>query len=358
MSSVTAVKCSKPQGEYCRLHNPAPKGFVSAEDALKKASKDFRQQQNQQASLSAFVNKHFSSFQDINEQRCLPEGVPEYIADHIVASNEKLQHLDEFQRKALAGYTSFAAGVCNQVLLNGVTENTFYEDAPLWRETDSAPTDFLTADDLADYMETLDGVLATRQEESRILYRGIPLYSKLHDQIGASIGKELRHGDVKGLVAGLQEFYKPGTVIKNETYLSTSLSAYYAADRTTNMSDTKALESYSQWRVETPAGILFEMKTNAGLDFTGAARHNAYEREVAVPRETYFKVVNVYVQPESYDTISGYDFKDSTEKELETFTNIAAVVQMVEVDKHGREISHTKPHVPERSAHEVVLGKD
>jgi hypothetical protein len=340
MSTATATKCSKPKGAYCRLHNPEPKGYQSAEQALQKAEQDFHK------------THPGISFQKTDETRHLPEGVPEKIADHIALSNKQLAHLSDEQKKALNGYTGFAAGVCNSILISNEFSYEYYDEAPLWKEAPGGACDFVSREDLVDYMETIDTILAPRQAEQRVVYRGIPIYSSLHDEIGAKIGKKLAFADEEGLMEGLKAYYKPGTVIKNETYLSTTHSAFYAADRAGNETDTKN-DFYQRKKV--PLGIMFELKTNAGLDVTGAARHNAYEREVVLPRETYFKVVSVEVKPAKYDTVSGFDhLNDPNDREAETFTNLAAVVQMVEVDKNGKEIHSTRPHHPERQIRDII----
>lgn len=340
MSTATATKCSKPKGAYCRLHNPEPKGYQSAEEALQKAEQDFRK------------THPGVSFQKPGETRHLPEGIPEKIADHIALSNQHLAHLSADEKQALAGYTGFAAGVCNSVLMEDEFSYHYYDEAPLWREADHAPCDFVSREELIDYMETIDTILAPRQTEQRVVYRGIPIYSSLHDEIGAKIGKKLTFSDVEGLMEGLKAYYKPGTVIKNEHYLSTTASAYYAADRSQNTHNTKK----TYWETaKAPLGIVFELKTNAGLDVTGASRRNAYEREVVLPRETYFKVVSIDVKPAKYDTVSGFDNpRHPDDREAETFTNLAAVVQMVEVDKNGKEIHSTRPHHPERQIRDII----
>lgn len=294
------------------------------------------------------------SFQPIGETRRLPEGVPMLLNDHIEANDAKLQHLNDDERVALAGYTSFGAGVVNNVLRAGSHEvYDYYEHAPKWRET-KGPGDFADKEDFQDYLETTDRLLENREEERRVIYRGIPIYTELHDEIGDSIGKKLEIEDTDGLVQGLKEYYKPGKVLEYDTYLSTTLSANYAADRTSNSVDTKA----DYWRQPEIKGIVFEMKTNAGLDVTSVARHNAYEREVILPRETRFKVVNVEVKPDYYDTVGGYDYPSHPDELNEDkYTGIAAVVQLVEVDKDGNEIMHTEPHKPVKQISDIFTDK-
>ena len=305
--------------------------------------------QNPEA-LSKLLGKSCSTvasavqFQPVTETRKLPEGVPASITEHIKVSSDHIDAtLTPDERKALSGYTGFAAGVANTVLLDGeIKETTLYDKAPPWRET-TAPCDFSTREDLVDYLETMDSVLSERSDTQRVLYRGIPIYSPLHEEIETAIGKKIDVNDTAALMEGLQEFYKPGKVFHYPAYISTTHSAYQAADRTDNHVGTK-ITYYDSPEVK---GIMFEMKTNAGLDITGASRNHSYEREVVLPRDSHYRVESIALRPEKYDTVSGYDYiKHPEELEEGTFTNLAVVVQMVEVDKDGNEITHTEPHKP------------
>lgn len=339
--------CSKPAGEYCRLHNPAPQSrkFSSAEEVFAAVTKDL----DKRKKLAPKV-KEGVSFQSIEATRTLAAGIPQLLADHVNQNAKELEHLTHEEKIALAGYTGFGAGVCNSILLG--QEYSYYDKAPLWRES-RGPCDFVSRENLVDYMQTLDGILAPRLKEPRILYRGIPIYSSLHDEIGASIGKDLKITDTEGLVEGLKEYYKVGKTFNYDTYLSTSHSANYAADRTSNEVETKWEHDYTPAEIR---GIQFELKTNAGLDVTSAARsHYAHEREVVLPRDTHFKVTNVYVKPEVYKTVGGFDDRSNTEALVkDNYQNIAVVVQMVEVDDKGNEITHTNDHLPRKTIEEIV----
>jgi hypothetical protein len=288
---------------------------------------------------------HTVAFQPLTETRRLADGVPELISDHIKMSKDHIDTiLSPDEQKALSGYTGFAAGAANSVLLGRQTvAETLYDKAPLWRES-NVPCDFSTREDLEDYLETMDHVLSERQETQRVLYRGIPIYSGLHDEIEEGLGKKFSVEDTETMMEGLQAYYQPGKIFDFPSYISTTHSAYYAADRTKEHSGSKI--TYHD--KPTVKGIMFEMKTNAGLDVTGVSRNHSYEREVILPRGTRYRVESVILRPESYDTVSGYDYLDDPEEqEKENFTTIAAVVQLVEVDKDGNDLIHTKPHKPE-----------
>lgn len=332
---------TKPYLPTQKVKYRADKSGVSVEQWKAENPEEFAQ-------LLSTLKPHSSpvEFQDISETRRLAADIPIHIRDHIQQSRAHIDKILEPEEiKALAGYTGFAAGVCNTVLLNGATEHSYYDAALPWRETDSGPTDFSTPEDLKDYLETMDSVLSHRAEEPRVVYRGIPIYSSLRQEIADVLGKPVSVNDTEALIEGLQKFYAPGKIFDHSTYVSTTHSAHYAAERTENDAET-GISYYDNPEIQ---GILFEMKTNAGLDVTGLARFNAYEREVVLPRDTHFKVVSIHAAPGSYDTVSGYDYDTTRRRDTlieENYKKIAIVVQMVEVDSEGNEIQGTEPHIP------------
>jgi hypothetical protein len=301
--------------------------------------------------LSVLVKESFpvavpASFQSISETRRLADGIPESIAEHIEMSRNHIEStFSTEERKALSGYTGFGAGTANAVLLKGkIEESDLYDlSPPSWREHSSPPCDFHNREDLHDYLETMDNILANRQEEQRVLYRGIPIYRELQEEFESVLGKKIYITDDDAMVAGAEAYYQPGKILDFKTYVSTTHSAYYAGERTQNDVGT----NITYWDKPKVKGIVFEMKTNAGLDVTGVARNHSYEREVVLPRDTRFRVESVNLRPDSYDTVSGYDHvSDPEEREEENFTNLAVVVQLVEVDKDGNDLLHTESHKP------------
>lgn len=288
------------------------------------------------------------SFQPVSETRRLPDAIPENIADHIAISRKHIEEiLSPEEQKALSGYTGFAAGTANAVFLKGkIEDKDLYEKAPAsWREHNVPPSAFASREDLRDYLGTMDKVLSERQEEQRVLYRGMPIYSGLQKEFEAAIGQEIEINDDEAMLKGIQEYYKPGKVLEFNSYLSTSHSAFCAAERTTEISGTN-ITYYDNPGIK---GIVFEMKTNAGLDVTGVSTNHSYEREVVLPRDTRFRVDTVHLRPESYDTVSGFDHVDyPDEREEENYNGIAVVVQLVEVDEQGNDLLDTKPHIPSK----------
>ena len=342
------TKCAKPAGAYCRLHNPEPKtrNFQNLDEVFQAVD---RESAARIASRAALPSTTPSMFQGIQEERQLPDNCPADLAEHIQQSKEKLSHLQADEKIALAGYAGFAAGVCNSVLLGN--EYEYYDEAPDWRDSEG-PCDFYSREDLVDYMETMDRILESRQKSQQMLYRGIPIYDSLHDEIGDSIGKKLRVEDTEGLVEGLKEYYKPGKTFNFSTYLSTTKSADYAARRSKELMGTK-----SGYHNTPPAikGIVFELRTNAGLDITGAVRPNyEYERETVLPRDSHFKVIAVHVQPTIYSAPNSDKYRDEALGERIEYTQLAAVIQMVEVDKDGNEILDTNPRKPVPSVQDII----
>jgi hypothetical protein len=293
-----------------------------------------------------FLQAPKNHFQDISETRTLPTGIPESITEHMELSKKHIDSiLTEEEKKALSGYTGFAAGSCNAILLKGkIEDDDLYDKAPeSWREHTRPPCDFQSREDLIDYLNTMDKVLAERFPEHKTVYRGIPIYKSLQEEFEKASGESIHITDDDAMARGIQAYYQPGKILDFDTYASTTYSAYYAGERTQEDSGT----NITYWDKPQIKGIVFEMKTNAGLDVTGVARNHSYEREVILPRNTRFRVENVNVRPDSYDTVSGFDYEDDpTERLEENFRNLAVVVQLVEVDKDGNEITHTNPHEP------------
>jgi hypothetical protein len=338
MPTITASKCAKPKGEYCRLHNPAPKNqtFNNIDDVFSRVEKEASENR------TAFHQPQpaMSVFQGLDEQRTYDDSCPSDLDEHIQQSKEHIAHLDQQSRKAIHGYTVNLAYLCNKSILGKAL--AYVPDAQDWF-TYKAPENFKDRENFVHYIETLDTVLETRHEQSQVLYRGMPIYSSLHDEIGDSVGLKLEFDDTEGLVKGLKEFYKPGKVIDFPIYLSTSKSADYAAKTSNDTRSTK--EPYGKRAVR---GIVFELKTNAGLDVTGISEF-PFERETVLPRDTHFKVTAVHTQPASY-SVTHWDVPDQAARR----TGLAAVVQMVEVDENGDEILHTRPHKPSTSVDSLV----
>lgn len=233
VATKEVTKCSKRKGEYCRLHNPAPSmSMVTVDDVFKKVAQTSKARKN----FTPPVLKNNYNFQPVTEPRILPAGIPMLVKEHEELSLQGLSHLTDEEKLALKGYTGFAAAVCNNVLQGKGYE--YYQEAPLWKES-TGPCDFVNQEDLVSYFETIDKVLEKRHPERRTIYRGIPIYDSLHDEIGASIGKKLHVKDTDGLVEGLKEYYKPGKVFNNKTYWSSTSSAYVAAERSGNTVGTK-----------------------------------------------------------------------------------------------------------------------
>lgn len=356
-SKASVTKCYKPKGSYCKIHNPAGgQSFRTVDQVFSKldANKGAATAPVVVAPIPAVPKHDDIAFQDISELRTLAPNIPLNIEEHVLQSRADIEAkgYTREQRLALTGYTGFAAGVCNSVLLGNGYD--YYDEAPPWKESEG-PCDFVKREELVEYMETIDTVLKDRQQDRRVVYRGIPIYEAIHKEIGKGIGKNLTINDTEGLVAGLHEYYKVGKTFNFDTYLSTTHSAHYAAERTENTHGTID-EGYYGKRAEIK-GIQFELKTNAGLDVTGLAKkHFSREREVVLPRDTHFKVTGLYVKPAEYRTESGFDdWRHPDEQEAEDFKKLAVVVQMVEVDKDGNEITHTQPHKPRKAIEDIIV---
>jgi hypothetical protein len=316
MSRTSFSNCAKPAGQYCRLHNPAPA----------------------------------AGFQQFGMTRELASDVPHRLAEHVQQNRELAEELlTEEERVALSHYPYDPCGGSVSRILRSPNEPVTYDPTrPSWREPRRSVESFASRAELVSYVETLDAALSKRQENARIVYRGMSSAS-LKAEIEKEHGDTLQLDDVDGWHEALTKFYRKGRIFKYDNYLSTSVSAAYSANWVQNRDKSEVPHN----------GVVFEMKTNAGTDITGLGETNnyAHEREVLLPRETYFKVVSVDVMPQEYKTKTGietqYEIGANIPK-AETHDELAAVVQMVEVDKEGKEISHQESHFPGRSAEAAI----
>jgi hypothetical protein len=333
---TTKTKCAKPKGEYCRLHNPTPK-FNNLDEVFQKVE--------QETSVPSSV-----VFQSIEARRTLSSNCPEDLEEHVEQSQKKLRSLKAHEKIALAGYTGHCAKICNNLLAGRGYE--YWEEAPAWRTVFTEPNEFVNREELVDYMKTMDHVVQRRQKNQQVLYRGVPIYASMHEEIEETLGRKLDPEDIDGLVEGLGKYYHAGRILNFPTYLSTTMAADVAVDLAQEKSHVfQPNPGKDDDRVR---GVMFEMRTNAGLDITGVTQYD-FEREVLLPRDTYFKVVNVYLRPENYDTISNDLYHDDIKIGQDiTYKNLAAVVQVVEVDRQGKEILHSKPHQPTHSVNSIV----
>lgn len=308
--------------------------FNSKEDALKYEEEKLAKTYSTFDTLSA---KTKNSFQKSGELRRFSPGVPYSLEKHVAESAENLEKYSPEQRLALRSYTGFAAGVVNNVLQQHTYD--YYEHAPNWKESNAA-CDFNSREELKSYMEVVDETLAKRQDKSRVLYRGTPIYESIHKDLENTLGRKIPMEDTEGLVEGLKKHYEIGKTFEYDTYLSTTSDPEIAAERTENSAGTA--KGYYDKEPE-KIGIMWELKTNSGLDVTGAAGASyQYERETVLPRETRFKITNVEIAPESYKTAQ----KDRN--------NLAIVIQMEEIDENDQPITSTEDHKPKTSVEEVL----
>lgn len=289
------------------------------------------------SSFDTLSSKNKNDFQKTGELRKFSPNAPYSLEKHIAQSAENLKNYTPEQRLALRSYTGFAAGVVNNILQKDTYE--YYNEAPNWKESNSA-CDFNSREEVKSYMEVLDESLAKRQDNSRVLYRGTPIYKSIHEDLEKTLGRKMPMEDTEGLVEGLKKHYQVGKTFEYDTYLSTTSDPEIAAERTENSAGTA--KGYYDKEPE-KIGIMWELKTNAGLDVTGATNSNySYERETVLPRETRFKITNVEIAPESYKTT------------VEDRNNLAIVIQMEEIDENDKPITSTEDHKPKTSVEEVL----
>lgn len=283
------------------------------------------------------------AFKDIKELRAIDSSYPQDLEAHIEQSKRELSKLPKEQQIVINSYTGFGAGIVNQLMLG--EQYIYNENSPPWREGDGA-TDFNSREELKDYIEVLDKTLSKRSDQERILFRGIPVYESIHADLEQTLGRKIALEDTNSLVEAIEKHYPTGKIIQNDTYISSTVDPDIAVEFAKN----QALSVHDPYDRAEKAGIIFEMKTNAGVDVLGGAnRSYQIEREVVLPRETYFKISKVYTAPEQYLTPRN---EDAVTNEND-YKRLAVVIQMEEVDKEGNPIEE-QTHTPKRSADEAL----
>lgn len=306
------VRVCKAEKRPCPLLRPPEEHFSSKAEALAYAERSLAEE------LSPRPKPRF---QAPHELRKISDRIPEDLELHKALSLEKISHLTELERVALRAYGGLAAGIVNNRMLGKSYEP--YLQAPNWREEPRGPLDFNSIEELEDYIQVLDSVLERRGEEERILYRGIPIYNAIRDELEELIGEKIKPHETEKMARGLQAYFQEGRVIQYPTYLSTSHDPEIAAERTDETADIGG----NYWDPSPELlGIQLELKTSAGIDITGIAKeHWAQEREVVLPRNMKFRVEKVVVRPQEYKTI--------VDGEVQVITKLGAIVQMTEVQE-------------------------
>lgn len=324
--------CTAEEGN-CR-YGPDASHFNTPQEALQYEEERLSKLYS---SFDTVSSKNKNDFQKEGELRKFSPSAPYSLEEHIAQSAKNLEQYTPEQQLALRSYTGFAAGVVNSVLQQNTYE--YYDEAPDWRKSNAA-CDFNSREELKSYMTTLDEALAKRQEESRVLYRGTPIYKSIHEDLEKTLGRKIHMEDTEGLIEGLKKHYKIGKIFQYDTYLSTTSDPEIAAERTENSAGTA--RSYYDKEPE-KVGIMWELKTNSGLDVTGATNSNySYERETVLPRETRFRITNVELAPETYRTA------------VEDRKNLAIVIQMEEIGENDKPMISAKEHKPKTSIEEVL----
>lgn len=358
MTNAGNSKCGKAPGEYCRIHNPEPnQSQVTSELSSSPAAHDILTPQPQSSfssQLSFASSFASSSFQRPGEVRKLASDVPYHLKDHIEgnyddAEHSFAEHPDE--RYALMHYARVGSGAAlSEMFWQRQDEYKYDFGSDDWRAKADV-SGFSSREQLISYLHSLDSALSTRSRTKRVVYHGMNL-AHTQRQMQDLIGKSPSPEDRAAWQQGLQELYTPGRVIDFKGYLSTSRSAHLSGGWATDKSSSNSPIN----------GVVFELKTNAGVDITGLSNDKfpySTEREVLLPRETRFKVVNVEIYPAEYKTEAGIEepnpWHANYHQTKENYRNLSAIVQLVEVDVEGKPIHNPKDkHVPSLSVEEAV----
>jgi hypothetical protein len=358
MTNAGDSKCGKAPGEYCRIHNPEPsQGHIIAESTTERTSSQISTHQSQsnfssQLGFAALSSSAF--FQQPGQIRKLAADVPYELKNHIDDNYNEAERIfrkypDE--RYALMHYARVGSGAAlSEMFWQQQDEYKYDFTAENWRAKADI-NGFSSREELVSYLHSLDSALSTRSHVKRIVYHGMSL-AHVQRQMQDLTGKSPSPKDRTTWQQGLQELYAPGRIIDFKGYLSTSRSAHLSGGWATDRASSNAPIH----------GVVFELKTNAGVDITGLSNDKfpySTEREILLPRETRFKVVDVDIYPAEYRTEAGIEepnpWKDNYNQTKENYRNLSAIVQLIEVDRDGKPIHNPKDrHVPSISVEGAV----
>lgn len=248
-------------------------------------------------------------------------------------------NLTERQESALRYYSNDLFNPLNKYFLEKPEEDIFNDDSLPWEETeDGYQTFFNNESDLMDYSSELDISLSHRSKEKRNLYRGMGIHENSSLFVDDS-GKKFPIENLDEQKVFLDKLYTPGTEIAFNAYASTS--DYVGVGAEWCGIDEERTEGNES------IGILYEMKTNAGLPIAHIS-DNEHEREVLLPRGMRYKVSQAYwnddnqytydVLEDNIDNSSSYISKEKSKNPR------TLIVQLVEVDENGEEINTTDPY--------------
>lgn len=252
------------------------------------------------------------------------------------------------ERKSIALYTSDTYAPVNSYFLNKDEDYFINDQVKSWKESsvDDYKTKFKSEEDLVDYSKKLDSVLSNRAGESRIVYRGLSIFPSSTIIKKNNNGKEAKKTEERREI--MERIYTPGAEI--------AFDAYSSATEQINLA-TDWCGSHATWG-DPPSGILFEIKSSAGIPVASVSRH-AEEREILLPRGMKFRVENSYWNTSNEEDC--YSFVgNGSNKTTKAKNHNTLIVQLVEVDDAGNEITdHTAKYVaPEVKLRSSQIGTE
>lgn len=189
---------------------------------------------------------------------------------------------------------------------------------------------------IQEHVKNLDSVLRHRNEQERIVYRGMPLNPSNKMFRESNNGERLY--DVKKRKDILAKTYSQGTELLFDGFSSASDQVFVASDWCGV--GNRGIDSKNIQNSDT--GILFEIKTSAGVPIAHISNYSE-EREVLLPRGMRFKIVNSYWN--SNNKKDCYKHKDTRNQNVDARNPNILVVQIVEVDDQGNPFTGTEDYI-------------
>ncbi len=252
-------------------------------------------------------------------------------------------NLTKDEKKAISLYTGDFYSPINRYLIEGALKK---ENAPSWKDANTiGMAKFKDESDIVDCISKIDSVLSHRNSKERIIYRGIRVYPNSKILLEANEGENVyAPGERKKIMS---QTYGKGSELVFDSFSSASDRVSVAADW--GGAHTRGISYETIY--ESTVGVIFEIRTSAGVPIAHLSQHSP-EREILLPRGLKFRIANSYWN--STDKKDCYKYKNSRNSNADSKNPNILIVQLVEIDDAGNEITdHTSDYV----APSLVEGK-
>ncbi len=243
----------------------------------------------------------------------------EYILEYRQKTREYIERigLTRDERHSIICASSYKGNAMNSYIKHGRAQEVIgviKGNTPPWRESTGKELAFSDKEDILDFAEHLDSALKHRVEEPRTVYSGLNILAV--NSIVTANNNGQKSYELDTIRSVLAKTYEPGSSVTFDEYS-------FASDKASTAASSSNADY--PYRDTPPAGIIFEIKSNAGVPISSFVE-NGQARGIMMPRGMNFKVVNSYWNENTEE--GSYKYENIEENEV----------------KHNKEGSATNPN--------------